>query len=135
MTWVELKNEIKDLGFETDEIFKEYETIIIHATNRAIHTIMNTIVSRFDDYFQDYFDVETGELTDITEIDTDTLDTFEIAVPNKLIKLVALLSAHYVWLDDDIMKSTLYWNEYDDLKNQLMFDIAKPRKTVISGGY
>lgn len=33
--------------------------------------------------------------------------------------LMPLLMAHYIWLDDDERKAILYWNEYDDLKNQL----------------
>ena len=32
-------------------------------------------------------------------------------------------------------KATLYWNEYDDLKNQILATIMKPRKAKIIGGF
>lgn len=65
------------------------------------------------------------KLPKIEELTEDTPDDFKIQVPDKLIDLVPLLSAHYAWLDDDVQKATIYWNEYDDLKNQLMEDMNR----------
>lgn len=48
-----------------------------------------------------------------------TDDESEIELDDVGALLMPLLMAHYVWLDDDERKAVLYWNEYDDLKNQL----------------
>jgi len=135
MNWENLKEEIRDLGFETDEIFEEYESVIINACNRAMKVIRHTIIARHEDYFPDYFDIEYNTLVDYTPITADTTDDTVIEIPEKLEVLLPLLASHYVWLDDDQVKSMLYWNEYDDLKNQLEFDIASPRRCIIDGGF
>ena len=129
MTWLELKNNIRDLGFDD-----EYPETIITSANRAINIIHKTIVERYEEYFKDILSEEEWELPEITPIKETTKDTFVIEIPDKLIDLVPLLAAHYAWLDDDIQKATQYWNEYDDLKNQLIEDMDKPRHYEFYGG-
>lgn len=135
MNWGNLKDEIRDLGFETDEIFEEYENIIINACNRAIDIIRYTFVAKYENFYEDYFDITTGNMESITKITVDTEDSFEINLPDNTLMLLPLLCSHYVWLDDDTVKATLYWNEYDDLKNQLVQNIITPRHAVVEGGF
>jgi len=136
MNWLNLQKQIQNLGFETSSVLTDddYKDIIIDASNRAVEVIRQTVVARFEDYFTDYFDIETGNLNDIISIDIDTDDDFDIEIPNKLLVLVPLLASHYVWLDDDIEKAVTYWNEYDSLKNELMSDCTRPRNVKFSGG-
>lgn len=76
----------------------------------------STIVLKYDDIGQltVWFKKRPSELT------SDTPDTFEIELHYIVQPLVCLLASHYIWLDDEERKATLYWNEYDDLKNQIM---------------
>ncbi|MBQ6929001.1 MAG: hypothetical protein IJN27_01660 [Oscillospiraceae bacterium] len=46
--------------------------------------------------------------------------------------IIAYLVAHRVWMDDDMSKSVLYWNTFEDLKNQIA--TTNPGITV-SGGW
>ena len=48
--------------------------------------------------------------------------------------IVPLMSAYFIWLDDDERKATMYWNNADDLKTQLLSVIIKPRKCKFVGG-
>lgn len=52
-------------------------------------------------------------------VDKQTPDEEAIDLDDEAAALVPLLAAHYLWLDDDERKAILYWNEFDDLKNQL----------------
>lgn len=132
MNFGELKRNIKNLGFEEDDIIAEYNSVIIDASNRAINIINKTITEPYLAYFK-AVDNEY-ELPKSFQLNVNTTDDVEIKVPEKIVELVPLLASHYVWLDDDIVKATLYWNEYDDLKNALLEDIRKPRKVSFFGG-
>lgn len=69
-----------------------------------------------------------------TRLTLDTLDTFEIELDYTVQPLIPLLASHYIWLDDEERKATLYWNEYDDLKNQILTSSTDERKVQITGG-
>ena len=71
----------------------------------------------------------------ITKITDETEDEDNIYIPDIIVPLYTLLAAHYAWLDDDITKATIYWNEYDDLKNRLIGNVSRPRNAVIIGGF
>ena len=55
-------------------------------------------------------------------------------MPVKVLDLIPLLAAHYAWLDDDIQKATMYYNEYDDIKNLLVLDMERPQNITFYGG-
>lgn len=55
-----------------------------------------------------------------TPIAASTPDSFEIELDYDVAALAPYLMAHDVWLDDDDRKATIYYNKYDDLKNQIM---------------
>lgn len=69
----------------------------------------------------------------IIPITSDTSDDYKIQVAYPCEPLVALLSAHYVWLDDDERKAVMYWNEYDQLKQEIMDKVYKIKARVIGG--
>ena len=144
MTWEELKENIIDLGFEEDSIADpdEYLRIIVNATNRALDVIRYTVVIHIEDYYRinklwGEKDEDTGEWVFPTHehVTSDTEDTYEIVLPDNLLVLLPLLTSHYVWLDDDITKATMYWNEYDQLKDLLIAACKQPKRAVIEGGW
>lgn len=49
-----------------------------------------------------------------------TLDSDELPLQDDLCELAVLLAAYFIWLDDDVQKASMYWNAYDDLRNQIM---------------
>lgn len=132
MTWGELKKHILDLGFDTD-----IPDGLITSCNRAIDIIMKTIVERYEKYFEKELSTDsyTWEIPTIIPITEETVDEFQLQVPDKLVDLVPLLAAHWAWLDDDVQKATIYWNEYDDLKNQLIQDMERARNYTIYDGF
>lgn len=144
MTWENLKQQIIDLGFEEDEIMDEddYYRIIVNSTNRALDVIRYKVFAQITDYYK--LNKEWGSADPLTgewvfpaheHVSTATADDYEIVLPDNLLALVPLLAAHYVWLDDDITKATLYFNEYDMYKDQILGVCKTPRKAVIEGGW
>ena len=139
-TWADLRAELVDLGFEEDEITTEYGRLMRNSVNRALDVVYNIVVPQIESYYKltaswGYED-ESGKWTlpkpkHITE---DTEDTQKINIAANLYPLIPLLAAHYIWLDDDITKATMYWNEYDQLKDQIIAVCRQPRSAVIEGG-
>ena len=129
MTWLDLKENIRALGFD-DEMPDE----LITSANRAINVIFKTIVESHVDYFRMIYDDEEWEPVLPKEITDETADETVIDMPEKIIDLIPLLAAHYAWLDDDIQKATMYYNEYDDIRNLLVADMERPREYSFYGG-
>lgn len=151
MTWGDLKDMLVDLGFEEDSITSEseYGRLIRNSVNRAISIIRSTVILQIEDYLQnqeswgyettetdsDGNETTTWTLPKTKRITAETDDTQKINFPEITEPLLPLLSAHYVWLDDDITKSMTYWNEYDSLKTEIMNVAKTPRKATIVGGF
>ena len=129
MTWLDLKENIRALGFD-DEMPDE----LITSANRAINVIFKTIVESHVDYFRTIYDDEEWEPVLPKEITEETAEETVIDMPEKIIDLIPLLAAHYAWLDDDIQKATMYYNEYDDIRNLLVADMERPREYSFYGG-
>ena len=138
--WAELKSEIVDLGFEEDSITTEYARLIRNSTNRALDLIYNTVVPQIEDYYKiteswGYEDDDgSWVLPRPRHVTAETEDDAAIGLARNLQPLIPLLASHYVWLDDDIQKATMYWNEYDQLKDIIIAACNRPRKAVIEGG-
>ena len=142
ITWGNLKQQIRDLGFEEDSTMREYNTVVINASNRAIDMIVNDIIVPNKEYFGGLYatkkkvvDEVTGETKykvikweqpELDPITENTPDDFEIDLPDRVDYIVPLLASHYVWLDDDQVKATIYWNEYDDFRTRL-YEEARSR--------
>lgn len=131
MTIKELKSNIKTLGFEEDSTMDLYSEIVLNAINRSIDWVYRTVVEPYKNYFEDVVEVDVYEPSLIT---SDTSETEEIDLPEMVCGIVPLMSAYFIWLDDDERKATMYWNNADDLKTQLLSAIIKPRKCKFIGG-
>lgn len=139
-TWGELKSQLIDLGFEEDSITSEYGRLIVNSTNRALDVVYNIVVPQIESYYKlteswGYTD-SNGNWTlpkpkHVTQL---TADDAKINLADNLQPLIPLLAAHYIWLDDDITKATMYWNEYDQLKDQIIMVCKQPRNATIEGG-
>ena len=143
ITYAEIKHRLTDLGFEEDDVTEsEYKRIFINSLNRAGEMIYASVMLPTEDYIRklsgiDYED-EDGEsipLTAITKITEDTSDDDEIQIPDIIVPLYTLLAAHYAWLDDDLTKAMIYWNEYDSHKNELIAAARTPKRATIIGGF
>ena len=132
MKYGELKNQIRDLGFEEDSIIGEYQSIIMNACNRGINIVLKTIVEPHKHYFTSR--IPEFKMPTANQIDINTSDDYVIDIPEKVEDLVPLIASHYVWLDDDVTKATYYWNEFDELKTMLMQEFSKSQKAKITGG-
>ena len=145
ITYKELKDRMTDLGFEEDDVAEEeYARIYKNAFNRAGEIIYGTVMLAMEGYLRD---TESGrdivvDVTDdnpnirqITRITDDTEDDDIIEIPYIIVPLYTLLAAHYAWLDDDISKATMYYNEYDSLKNEIIANANRSRMAEIVGGF
>lgn len=143
VTWSELRDQIVDLGFEEDEITSEteYARLIRNSVNRALDIIRFIDVPVIEDYYKSTkswgYEDEEGNwiIPKPRHITKDTTDDARINLPNNLEPLLPLLSAYHIWLDDDITKATMYWNEYDQLKQSIFAVCRQVRNAVIEGGF
>lgn len=195
MNWGEVKNRIRDLGFEEDESIEEYQNIVATAANTAINTIAldvlpilgkydfsqegnesgvnrydfleltkedgiprfysfadeNPVRMQGDEYsrFADY-EIEARRILVMdgsirgdfsiyynripTTITADTPDDFEIELDLSVHTILPLLMAYYVWLDDDERKATMYYNQYEGLKDSIASRNNRT-KVEIRGGF
>lgn len=134
VTYLEIKEALVDLGFEVDdEVDSEYHRVRINAINRSLNVLWSTVVLPNIDYFEDTDDIDIDE--GLTYFGANPADTDTTNLPSMLAPLLQLQAGHWLWLDDDLTKATIYWNEYDDLKNQIIATIRTPRKAKIIGGF
>ena len=136
MTYGELKEQIRDLGFEDTSSMEEYSTVVKNAANRSIQYIYSDLVIQLKSYFKKTLSTpevewEAFRPLPITEL---TTDDFVIDLPEPLLVLVPLLAGHFVWLDDDVQKSVMYWNDYDEMRQGILAACLSDSKAVITGG-
>lgn len=192
MTYQELIDELRDLGFEEDSTMTEYNEITAHAINRAANLAFDTIVVPLTGYYKtvykettryykeeevysvyedvegesvfvrkekrkakysiltigdgepqkdtSYESVEVVDRTTPTYSKKEMIDEIvvewyprrpevltsesdpetEIGIPDNLLKPMALLTAHYLWLDDDMEKAIIYYNEWETFANNIL---------------
>lgn len=134
VTYLEIKEALVDLGFEVDdEVESEYHRVRINAINRSLNVLWSTVILPNISYFEETDDLDEDDgLTYFADAPTDSDET---NLPRILLPLLQLQAGHWLWLDDDLTKATIYWNEYDDLKNQILTTIRTPRKAKIIGGF
>ena len=66
----------------------------------------------------------------ITLINGDTPDDFDIQIDYEAEHLFPLLAAYHAWLDDDIQKATMYYNEYEQELNRILQTRAERQNKV-----
>lgn len=148
ITYKELKDRMTDLGFEEDDVAEEeYKRIYMNSFNRAGEIIYGTVMLAIEGYLTQHYaddgdiviqvpdDGSVSAVRKITRITDETEDDDEIEIPYILVPLYTLLAAHYAWLDDDITKATMYYNEYDSLKNEIIANANRSLKAEIIGGF
>ena len=134
ITYKEIKDALVDLGFEIDEeVESEYKRVRLNAINRSINVLWSTVCLPYISYFEETDDLDEDD--GLTYFDEESEDDDVTNLPNMLLPLLQLQAGHWLWLDDALTKATIYWNEYDDLKNQILATIQKPRKAKIIGGF
>lgn len=134
ITYKEIKDALVDLGFEIDEeVESEYKRVRLNAINRSINVLWSTVCLPYISYFEETDDLDEDD--GLTYFDEESEDDDVTNLPHMLLPLLQLQAGHWLWLDDDLTKATIYWNEYDDLKNQILATIQKPRKAKIIGGF
>ena len=67
-------------------------------------------------------------------ITLDTPDDTNIELPLKAHILLPLLTAYYVWLEDEKSKAVDYYNQYEKLSQTVVGESMRPRMTILSGG-
>jgi hypothetical protein len=62
------------------------------------------------------------------KVDVSTRDDYAFELDDDVAELLPLLASYFIWLDDDERKAVMYWNNYEDLKSQIlaMESKAKP---------
>lgn len=64
-----------------------------------------------------------------------TEDSFVIELDELVQPLISLLASYFIWLDDEIQKATMYYNVYDDMKNQILGNAQRSVSARFVGGY
>lgn len=136
ITYKEAKERLTDFGFEEDDVTEsDYKRIFVNSFNHAGEIVYNAVMLRIEDYIRKVEELDDDDdLQTISKIDDDTADEDYIYIPDIVTPLYILLAAHYAWLDDDLTKATIYWNEWDDLKNQIIASASIPKDATIVGG-
>lgn len=136
MTYGEAKEIIRDYGFEDNSAMSEYQTIIKNSLNTAIQNIYDDMVIQLKGYYKKTLSTDEKEWEPVRpELINDlTEDDFVIELPDNLLVLVPLLTAHFVWLDDDIQKSINYYNDYEDMRQKILNSCFSDVKATITGG-
>ena len=67
-----------------------------------------------------------------TPITLETSDDTELELPLKAHVLVPLLSAYYVWIEDEKTKAVDYYNQFEKLSG--MITAKPPKGTILNGG-
>lgn len=136
MTYGEVKEKIRDYGFEEDSTMQEYQTIVKNAVNAAQQLLYDDVVLSLKDYYR-----RKKGIPDITweperpeYITNSTDDNFRINLPDNVLELVPLLASYFIWLDDDNVKSTYYWNTFDENRQRVMASCLQDAKAKITGG-
>lgn len=129
--------------YDLSEMCPDYEALYGMPTrvyNNAYYTFNNytleqnkiilmdaSIIGTFTFYY-------TKILPDIT---ASTADDFEIPIDHEVEQLLPLLTAYYVWLDDDERKAVMYYNQFDSMKQEILQRMREKQdmnKAEIIGG-
>lgn len=136
MTYGEVKEKIRDYGFEDNSTIDEYASIVKNAVNTAQMFLFDEVVIYLSGYYKRTLSTEESEwkLVRPQYITDATVDSFEINLPDNIIELLPLLASYFVWLDDDSVKATLYWNVFDEKRQSIISSCLKDAKATITGG-
>jgi hypothetical protein len=69
-----------------------------------------------------------------TPFTEESEDDEEIELPLRVHHLVPLLTAYYVWLEDEKTKAVDYYNQYEKLAQAIIEKKERPRMRIMPGG-
>lgn len=126
--------------YDLAELSKDSDGNVLFESIDSVY-IGNDMFLGYDVEDDHIFVVSTALSSDLTiyyneriiPVTSDMQDDYQVQVVYQCEPLVDLLAAHYVWLDDDERKAILYWNEYDQLKQEIMAKSLRTRAKVIGG--
>jgi hypothetical protein len=72
------------------------------------------VVIEGDGAFDIYYSAKPEKITG------GTSDAYLLPLDADVAALLPLLASYFIWLDDDERKAVMYWNNYEDLKNQIL---------------
>lgn len=147
-----LNIELNDTGrYDLDELTKEDNNVIFDDIERVILNTENGIETyseydfilgkililnpglkkqwydeKEDKYRYSLSVIYRKRIPRITENFTGELPIEYVCEP-----LLGLLTAHYVWLDDDVQKATMYFNEYDMVKQEVYAKVQQPKGRIV----
>ena len=136
MTYGEIKEKIRDLGFEENSTMQEYSTVVKNAVNKAMQFLFDDLVITLKGYYKRELSTpETvWEPVRPSYIDENTPDDHVLQLPDNIIELLPLLASYFVWLDDDNVKSTYYWNTFDEFRSRILSACFNDARGRIEGG-
>ena len=102
-----------------DEIWREFTEYDVKMDRK--------IVIKMDDY-EGSFRIYYFKLP--TQIKSTTPTSFEFELPLVAHNLIPLLTAYYLWLDDDERKAVMYKNDYEEARNIALQRKSKTRAKV-----
>lgn len=86
-----------------------------------------------DDYFTLTAKMEWVNIPpELVTLDSD--DEMIMELPDNIIALLPILTAYMVWLDDDVVKATYYWNMYETFRERIIGSCLSTVKARIEGG-
>lgn len=122
MTFKELKRRIKSLGFEEDSTMDEYVDIVVDSVDRALQYIYDSTVRLMIPYYTRELSTEEEPWVPVRpeHITIDTPEDHVIDLPDDLLELVPLLASYHIWLDDDLTKATMYYNNFVQKREEII---------------
>lgn len=137
MTFGEIKQNIINLGFEESDVFDETPSLFTDALYRARMLIYATVEMGLKTEVKE--DTETKKILETVvetslpkKIDENTAEDEELDIKEELVPLLQLLTAYFVWLDDDERKAVMYYNLYQE---QLSLYLNRRSCVEVIGGY
>lgn len=137
MTWGEIqiislqKMFAKDEPITVDDIEELKEDDDCKWYLSAMPAVANEAIQRIKPYIQNMFEYNTEtkkyDKTTVEKIDSSTLSSYEMKLPEDACVLIPLYIASELYKDDDISQATAYRNEFETGLQDLIYNIENPR--------
>lgn len=134
---VEPKIKVKHITLTDSEDYQEIDVSDFEQFDSISHIPPKKQGISLSDY---YYEDETlyikapGETVSITYnavpelIPLDAEDDYKIDIKMKLMPLLQLMTAYYVWLDDDERKAVYYYNQFQEMSNLYLSEKSRNEK-------
>ncbi len=130
-----VKYDLQDITKEGEEVrfLSLYEKPIFEGCDRVVRGVLSyTIGSELFIKSKESFVVCVRYKKQPITIDKETDDNFEINLPQRVLFLVPLLTAFYLLRDDEPNMADIYYNDYEQKKNNLILANSSPVARVVA---